>query len=484
MTRMRIATALAVLCTAGFAHPAAAQSEAQSEFESFRIPRHSWFAWAVNLNGNGNTQSNSVPDHAAREGRVAGTLFTSASWNLDSDEFQRRLSVGAGTSGSRRHVERTDTDSISRRTSELSQNDALERLSLDGSIRLYPWSVPLGFDLFGFGNVDFSQSRAEVNDAQHAGIDFRSNHRVEDDQSATSVGATITIGLGRVRDATVVYRTHLLEQRLRDTGNLTRALSEETRRKLAALFYVGSGFSVPHDRPDKFFWREVERILREDGALDPGSLDAYAVFRLLEPAIEGQSFFRNVGFFIGPTASVYDQQSLRRSSLRSELVASLGDSVLNRFVSTGSDRRYFHNANASVGARAEYHRPLGMKWQIDANSGVQFVDRHHFLLVGSNGILSYQMADRWFADAMVVHNWNRTGAGQPEEHDTWSLTYGGDLVYFLEDAWRVGLSWSAGQSHEPDRVTHVAEVTLGITYQIAGIFEAPGIVEPVRMLRR
>ena len=46
----------------------------------------------------------------------------------------------------------------------------------------------------------------------------------------------------------------------------------QARRQLAEAFYLQPEFSSAHERSDKYYWREVERILRTDGALDGGSI--------------------------------------------------------------------------------------------------------------------------------------------------------------------------------------------------------------------
>src|SRR5262249_49937216 len=106
---------------------------------------------------------------------------------------------------------------------------------------------------------------------------------------------------GRVRDATPVYQVEVLEERLRETGTLHQPLSRHAREQLAALYTVEGDVAFAHQRPTKYFWRELERILREDGVLDPGGLDAYAVQRLLEPiTITGAIVARTAGYTVGP----------------------------------------------------------------------------------------------------------------------------------------------------------------------------------------
>ncbi len=97
---------------------------------------------------------------------------------------------------------------------------------------------------------------------------------MHDNSNNQNLSGSISVGVGRVRDATSVYQTQVLEQRLLRTGALKRRLSRDAIRQLAKLFSMQGDFGLVHDYPGKHFWREVERILRENGSLAGESLDA------------------------------------------------------------------------------------------------------------------------------------------------------------------------------------------------------------------
>jgi hypothetical protein len=52
--------------------------------------------------------------------------------------------------------------------------------------------------------------------------------------------------------------------------------------KLAALCGSLESFQVAHDRPDKYYMQEMERIVRGDSALDSTKLDAFSLFKAYE----------------------------------------------------------------------------------------------------------------------------------------------------------------------------------------------------------
>src|SRR5205823_173566 len=78
--------------------------------------------------------------------------------------------------------------------------------------------------------------------------------------------ADVSLGHGRVRDATGVQLARLLEARLLEAGAIRAPLSRAAKERIAALYYLRPSLSVAHERPDRFFWREVGRVLREVGA--------------------------------------------------------------------------------------------------------------------------------------------------------------------------------------------------------------------------
>jgi len=480
MIRARLAFVLAVLAGVACVRPTAASD---SEFSDFRIPKHRWSTWAIDFSGGGRSSHNEVPDQTGSEGLLSGGLRSVSEWGFDSDRLQHRLALSAHLLGERRHVERTLNDTLGRRASDISSHNASETVALDGSTRLYPWRFPLGFDASGFGEATFGQSTVDVEDKVFTPFRSAFISRQEVDQNVASVGASLSLGLGRVRDATGVYRAWLLEQRLLDTGNLTRRLSRAAREKLAALFYVEKRFAIPHDRPEKFFWREVERILREDGALENGALDAFAVYRVIEPAFEARTPARSAGFFVGPSIFVREMQAVRSQSSRTEFTQIANDSVINRVAARLSQQDSFRDSFVGVGGQAEYHLPIDLRWQFDASSLVRYVDESKYLQLSSGAMVSYLIADRWYADGWANHSCARLGSGA-NQREAWSVGYGGSLSYYLEDAWRLGISWDGGNTHQDDRDASTQQFSLGVSYHIAGSLEVPGVVDPVRLMRQ
>jgi hypothetical protein len=48
---------------------------------------------------------------------------------------------------------------------------------------------------------------------------------------------------------------------------LNNDLSEKTIEDLAQQFYKHSYYSTVHERPDKYFWQDIEKTLSNDGII-------------------------------------------------------------------------------------------------------------------------------------------------------------------------------------------------------------------------
>src|SRR4029078_3438604 len=100
--------------------------------------------------------------------------------------------------------------------------------------------------------------------------------------------------------------------------------------KVAELYSLRGNFGVPHDQPEKFFWKELERTLREEGAIADSGFDAYALHHADDAlVVAGFGFFRPVGWFVGPTLELDHEHSLLRPH----------DAARHRFIDDGATSR-------------------------------------------------------------------------------------------------------------------------------------------------
>jgi hypothetical protein len=296
---------------------------------------------------------------------------------------------------------------------------------------------------------------------------------------------TGSVSWGRVRDATPVYQVQILEQRLLELGTITRPLSPHARERLAALYTVEFDVSFAHQRPTKYFWGELERLLTEDGALGPGGLDAYAVQRLLEPlAVSARGVVsRTRGFAIGPQVMLRKTWTHESREAADRNAVIVDDTLFssNEFI-TPRTRTDQHDETIFSGAFVEYHRPFGMHWQVDGVSQGLLSESGENLTANTTVRATWQVADRWFITTGLLHSLAAPGHGLERRPQRWSVTGDASLNYFFEDAWAFQLGYVQRQDRYPDDFYARQDTfQLGVTWQFSGRLNAPGLFEPMRL---
>ncbi|MGE5402661.1 MAG: hypothetical protein ACM3S2_19870 [Ignavibacteriales bacterium] len=105
---------------------------------------------------------------------------------------------------------------------------------------------------------------------------------------------SLGIGWGKYRNVTPVVSAIRFQERLKQLNLLNNNLSDKTIEDLAEHFSKQNYYSQVHDRPDKYFWQEIEKILVNDNVLPISSLNQYANSYLREIPFELR-FLRNEG---------------------------------------------------------------------------------------------------------------------------------------------------------------------------------------------
>jgi hypothetical protein len=483
-----LAACLLAAC-AGLASPAHPSTD---PFAEFRIPDHSWSSGSASLGLAGSRFVESFATSSMRDRTLHSDLSGSLSTGWDSDALLYVFGISAtGNLDAERRDQTTGGLPSYWKQQNLSQGGR-EDWQLTGEVRAYPWEAPVGADLsaFLYGRYQQSWSREDqlVNDAALAQrSEYRRNDASHDYE--TTASAQAELGVGRVRDATVVDAVHVLEQRLLETGALARPLSTAARAKLAALHYVAPDLSRAHDRPARFFWREVERILADDGALGSRGLDAYSVLRALEQLPYRP--IRQRGAFAGIVISASTDHAIRRS----ETVTTsrdYEDGVLMGGYQQSSGRRDVLSRDTFWGGgQAEYDRPLGWRWQVDAAVQALRPARpgESGLDASSHVSLTWYVADRWEANARVEQSRyyiDPRGDEPAQRLGNWLVSYGFGLAYYLEDMTRIeaGVSESQHRHASPLYAEYFREgrFQIAITRRLWGRMEAPGLMEPMHLI--
>lgn len=428
------------------------------DFTDYRIPAHRASAVAFSFFGTGGHHSEDLSSFTSRNTDWNGQGSGQASWLWDSDPREWDVTVRGNGASYAQHFTSNEysfpapgfslADDESQRAT-----GAYESWSVSGGVRLYPGIGLLALDLRGTLNGQDAQQWTTSSSAQQdvgPGFDQRTETQVHQQRWNYQEFATVdaSVGWGRVRDATPVFQAILLEERLDRDHALARPLSHEGRQRLAELFSLRGSYSLVHNLPDKFFWADVERVLREDGALAEGGLQARPLRHADDPLVVARGFSRSTGFFVGPVLSGRHGHFVDRlDQANGSRLFSDGNPV-SESITRGGSRFAFHFEQTYYGAKAEYHRPLGVRTQIDASERalVDLRGDPNALQVSGNLALSRLIAERWFFSAAFTHY--RELQNRFATRGQWNIKVEGTLAWYLEDYLQLGLRVADAQSHQ------------------------------------
>ncbi len=493
-----------LLLAAALAAPSLAAGD---EFADYRIPEHSWRAGTLGFSTNAyrSQESSEAAREASKSSSLLGGLDLNVTRGYDSDRRQHTWQVLAAGAGRFTHDEARfeggfgSPGSWGARDSRTQSQDQL--LGLAYEARLYPGRSPFGLDLSTQFDARWSQ-RWNRNDehqvyAGSVSSDMRTRISSQDHRYDYSGALRAGFGHGRVRDATPVEDVHLLEQRLLGTGALARPLSVPTREKLAGILAVSPQLYRAHDRSARYLWREIERVLAEDGALASDGLDAYSLRLAAEPnAIRGP---RRRGHFVGVTLSLEHRNDIVRADWQTGSRQLVADTLYFETFSTASTRTTSTLDEAWTGVWAEWHLPAGWNWQWGASGSVELPVRP-----GESGLRtdvrlegSWRVADRWLAQSGLTQQREYVELGERDDshqRDRWATGGQVALHYFLEDRTTLSVSLEDSQARSRDLVywgseirqsefQHRTRLSAGVTWRFLGGVSAPGLFEPMSLLR-
>ena len=144
----------------------------------------------------------------------------------------------------------------------------------------------------------------------------------------------------------------------------------------------------------------------------------------------------------------------------------------------------------NMGGRAEVHRPVGWRWQMDGATQItrpMRPDEHGFTLE-SSAEATWLVADRWQGSWRVAQ---RRRLFEPRHTDLstidgWRTEWQSSLGFYVEDHTRLSVSLEQSQSRDlgynsrrrPWR--RDTQLNFGITYRFLGALDGPGGIEPQR----
>lgn len=309
---------------------------------------------------------------------------------------------------------------------------------------------------------------------------------------------TIDAGRGRVRDVTGVVRAAALAERLESFGRLAHPLSEGASLKLAQLFSAeGELFSV-HERPDRFVWREVARILRDDGALKNNELDAEALERVQEYLAPRALFSLHHGTRLEAVLELSRAGGHTDSRRHTANLSLNGGTVTSASSSDASSSIRQDIRRSRVGVAVETSHPQGLFSQWAATCRLLTGDGPaRSLEMTTMGSYQRMLLDRLYSSVRAEHRTFITKSGDSYGEPVWNIDLAGTLSYLVEDHWSIDLLVRHGQAVErSNRISNPFpgflstgtsnQLNLGLTWRPSGRFDSPtlGISErPMAMAR-
>jgi hypothetical protein len=459
-------------------------ARAGDPYADFRVPDHRTFSWAVTALINASGAYYGAPGGESRNSAYRSTLANSQKWHAESETRQYDLGVGQQLDWSRGSLREDQSFTQLYRQVEHNRTDRQE-LTLTANRSDYPGGGPFFLSYSASTSLLFSQRVfADNTHAITPPDEFLSGQNNELREYLQDGVATVGAGAGRIRNVTGVYSAQLLEARLRATGRLTRPLSDESRRRLAAAYYIAPELNVAHERSDKYFWREVERILREDGALEGSSLDAYSLQRLLEPATNRVFWTRLSGIRVTPFLSVVETRGHSDFDLHTSSLFRSGGVPVAGSEFASSDRTHSKRDEATVGLELRCEKPAGPRWQWEFNSsGGYGGGRRRASSLNSSAQVTWLVADRWYALGAVAHSIQSARIDGARYLPNWQYGSNATVGYWVEDSWSLDLSLANNQFATRFRSPFFnfvsyqrnASLNLGLSYRPAGRFAAPGL---------
>ena len=484
---MHFASILAVLC---FAFSAVAD-----DFDDFRIPEHRVLGLSAHADGSFYKSSSKPIDERSDYWWVEGTVVPSLFALKESDKLRLSLYVFGAVDGRYQRSESRSVndyypDGQNHRRDVTKDNSVREAWQLDTDTRYYPLRVPLGVRFEVNARADYWQHCASNRNTWY-GTQY--DHVQVDDQETWLydyyVSGTISLGLGKVRDVSGVVNAHIISDRLQREGLISTELSASTRQKLAELYYAESDYGYRHEFSEKYFWRDIGSVLRADPALLAQDLDAYSLYRLAETNHTG-GIYREAGWFAGPALEGSHHSEIHRGWNGHRAWDDHNGVRENYHQDESSSSSHRSSDMLLGGVTAEYHKPFGLKWQLDLESTLLFPARihdEHGIDWNSMAEVDYFIADRWSAATYIAHSRRDLVEsayygypGTQSRESVWLAEIGGNLRYHLEDQWAFTAGFEFGHSgyrydeqyyyyFQPRKGTgYHLNGSLGITYHFIG----------------
>ena len=459
-------------------------ARAQDPYADFRVPDYRSFEWRVQGDFRCGSRVSGDPFGVERATDYFPAGGTFLNWFHNSEDVVDSRMLQSNLRWGRGHSKRESAPAFGFSEERQFRRDG-QLISGAWSRSRYPGSGLLFFNTTAFAAGLFHQSIDSRNSRSVSGAsDNLTSERSEFRDYLGFGDFTLGLGAGRLRSLNGAHDAWTIEQRLAANGRLAHPLSEAARMRLAQLSYARGGLSAAHERSSKHYWREVERILREDGALTGTSLDAYALLRLFEPWTRNSFLRRARGFTVMLSATLREAHGHTDLDNFGESVFRINGVPFSSSAFRLSQRNRRDTDEVLGGLQFEYQRPVGHRGQLGAFTRARYGGgRRRITEVFSLAEAGWEIADRWSASSTIRQlsgNERIEGLAIPPN---WRVDWHNSLDYWLEDSWSVALSYTLTQSNKRfqprqsafNSYSRDAQVTFGIEWRPSGRFDAPGL---------
>jgi hypothetical protein len=471
------------------------------DFADFRIPAGRVLLWTGSTSGSANWGREKVPGQHMEVGTEMGALGSQFYLLTDSDPHSRELTANVSSHGQRSHLASLDSDPADPlRSRTQSDQDGTGLASASLSEQWFPGRWPLSVvatadaSVAAFRQWQVTHDRTTYPDPYAEVVERSSAYDFW--RTQTQAHSSAGVGIGHVRNATGLYEAAVLEQRLLASGVLTRPLGTAARSELVSLVYSRAKYARAFERPAAVVWGDLREILVRDGALADPRIDPAKLFSAVEPflgaATVGASrdglpvspMLRLRGWNVRLVGWASTEHFVQRSRFSSSLTSTLYPGT-GPF--TSSSRQYDYSDDLLAGIGAEYHRPVGLRWQWDAA-----LDARMPVSDKSGGVNEYArvtarwlVTNRWLLVASVDHSkflvrdpMGNTLADQSGIRGT------ATCEYWVADHLDLNLSLNQGWAHDrvpttsygwATRQVQQGSLSVGLDYRFAGFADVPGV---------
>ncbi|GEM_PF-6972559 len=350
--------------------------QAENYFTGFRIPKTSAtnliLLWNINLSGKIKTFSRGTDQRRShRASQVIPTIF----FDYFSESEQTQLALFSDSQNKWDH----DTQKINSSGGGVEENNSTlweSRNSISFSLNWYPTSLPVSFYLNSSSVTDYTDSKYEM-----AGLPSSRTRELD-----IAIASPVGVSVGRVRDATVIFRAIRVFERLEEIGLLTRQPSREAIHHLAKLMYKLREYQTNYERFEKFFMPKVMSFLKNRNYINVPKMEVLAALKVFEVFSENV-FTRQRGWriFVGYGAQgeyVWKKERSRNNEVNTG----------NSTKTTRSNRIF-----GLVEGGGNIYLPLTTRLQLDGVvSGVFSNQSLPNRYTWTNLLrLSYEIAERW-----------------------------------------------------------------------------------------